>query len=1060
MSDNKLMSFQLFEKCFKIPLYGKYPSLIRKEFRKKFDLPVSDGGFNGLATVDKYISFKNIKEYDPKKKKDITIDQEIISKDNKYIFGKTNYGIITGKKNGLVVLDLDVFPKPDEVSKGIKSLWETEQNNHPFIKYYCFNLGISPCENWYDTLIKIIKKINTYTVQTPNKGFHLYFKYADDDFRNTQDKNIGVDIRAEGGQIVGCGSQTERGKYTAFLDINVKDLSEIDKDYFYDVYSTTSPGKVNKVLKQKLIKTKNVKDAPRNKSLWKYEMNDDIWEEIEKAIKKKASMFFDSNDKDYLYKNWLKMTTFLKFFDKKVFWETLNNKYSNGLDYYDKNNSTWESIDKNAMDKYDPCICSNILKSLDLYYLLSTIKYRPLLPNNIKPDINVDSEGTKGLAEVFTIEPNINYVIKSRTNSGKTYLVNNYHHSLIKKKPLLSITSRVSLAQEHQRIFVKANTEENDMNYNLYCEGNNRKESLYKYEGENLIIQLDSIDRIENFDFSNYIVFVDELQSVFEYLDTSPTFDKKKIKIQRLFRKILKNCYQFIGVDADIQDTVLEYLNPSKYVKHKSLDSFKIASPNLDFTYVNNEFHPYKDVEADEIYDYNTLAELISKEEQFMVCCDSQTEAHNLKNKIKLITGKSDDDFNIKVIDRLHTGSKDLDEIEQVVFSPAIIYGLDSIKKRKVFCLYKGHTITAKAMLQQVSRCRNIQHLYFHFMDSNNICKPFEFNSPDDVLDRIKYLHGESKKYKINIPDDDDADVSPSELFYNYRMSKHLYNFDSDNTNKKKHFIQGLGNMKIKVLTNGTQKIKQLDNKEKKKLNEKTKEDMLEHFMNNFVNTETPDQYYTRINEILKIPDDKILEYSELFINPMAITQHFNFINIFANKKEESVDKLRDVINENYSVNVVWSDDSKVIWLKNMMDTLSIDLPETGLKIIKNLDKDTAEKEKEKYKKLFRDRSKTLDFTNEKQLTKILVKVITELIGKEDKKNVFIQKKKDLIVDGIRKRFNVYSLNKEFIEYHNTIKKCRTIDNVLLHDYAFDSEEEEEDTEPNPLDYKDWKKFK
>jgi hypothetical protein len=735
-SNNKiLMSKKLFENTFKIPLYGKFPSLIKKEFRKQYGIPVSTG-YDDTATKDTYITFKNIYGEKLNQKTQemdrVIIDQEIISKDNKYIFNKTNYGIITGKKNGLVVLDLDLFPKAEEKAKGITSLWEKEKNNHPFIKYYCKSLDISPTENWYDTLILIIKKIDTYTVQTPNKGFHLYFKYDGGDFRNTQDKYLGVDIRGQGGQIVGCGSCTDKGKYIAYLDIELQELSQVHKEYFYEVYSTTSNGTVNKVLKEKIKKTNTVKDAPRDKSLWKFQMDGDIWEVIEKAVKKKAPMYFDSKNSEYTYKNWLKITTFLKFFDKKVLWETLNNKYSNGIDYCHKNNSTWDSIDKIVMDKYDPCICTNILYGLSLEHLLGSIKLRPLLPNIIKPDINIDSAGTKGISDVFTIEPNKHYVIKSRTNSGKTYLVNNYHHTLKEHKPLLSITSRVSLAEEHQRVFIKANTVENDMDYVLYCEGKNRKESLYKYEGNNLIIQLDSIDRIENFDFSEYIVFIDELQSVFEYLDTSPTFENKKIKIQKIFKKILRNCFQFIGVDADIQDTVLEYLNPGKYIKnHPLLLDFQKASPNLDVVYVNNEFHPYKDTPAEEIYDYDKFVELIAKEKAFMVCCDSQKEAHNLKNKLKLLRNCKDDE--IKVVDRLYNENKDLDAIEQLMFSPAVIYGLDSTMNRKVFCLFKGHTISAKAMLQQVSRCRNIEKLSFYWLSylrdsfSNEcICKNIE----------------------------------------------------------------------------------------------------------------------------------------------------------------------------------------------------------------------------------------------------------------------------------------------------------------------------------------------
>jgi hypothetical protein len=1040
ISDN-LINVRIFQDSYKIPLFGKFPSLIKKEFRSKYNLPVS--GYNELSHKLKYITYKNIKDENGK-----VIDQEIISNDNKYKYGITNYGFITGSKNGVIVLDLDLYPKPDEITKGVTSLWQRDGNNHPFIQHYIKHYDIEPSQNWIDTVYLIIEKINTFTVKTPNKGFHLYFKYSNNDLRNTQDKNLGVDIRGDGGYVVGCGSKLQAGEYTPFRNVEIQDLCSHDKDYFYNVYATTPTGKINTVLKEKLIKKKNVKDTPRDLSLWKYEMNDDIFNKILYKLKKQSSEYFNKDDPKYTYKNWLKITTFLKVFDKKDIWESFNTKYSNGIDYHEKNNSSWECIDKSAMNKYDTCICQSILKSLDLYYLLSAIKYRPLLSNIAKPDVIVDSENTKGLSQVFQIQPNNNYVIKSRTNSGKTYLVNDYHHNLEVFKPLLSITSRVSLAEEHQRVFVRANKINCDMNYNLYCEGKNRKESLYKYEGENLIIQLDSLDRISNYDFSNYIVFVDELQSVFEYLDTSPTFEKKKNKIQKLFKRILKTCHQFIGVDADIQDTVLEYLNPAKYISDCN-KNFILASPELDFKFIDNLYHPYKNVEAEEITNYDTLVDLLSKEDQFMVCSDSQKECHNLKNKLKLVQNKSDDDFQIKVIDRVYNGSMNLDDLDQVMFSPKIIYGLDSIKRRKVFCLFKGHTITAKAMLQQVSRCRNIEKLYFYFMDSTTICKPFEFNSPNDVIDRITYLNDYGKKYKIDIPDIHDDDISPSELFYNYRMSKHLYNFDSDRTNKKLHFIKGLQSMQIKILSSGILKVKPVKPSDKKQLNEMTKKDMLKHFIDNYVNKDgEKDEYYTRINEVLRIPDSQLLDNQELFTNPMSLTHHFNFINIFSNKESESINKVKDLINETYNINIVWSDDAKVVWLKKQLDTLGINLLESGLKINTPFSKENSVRIEAEYKSLFRDRRVKVDFKIDKEITKILCKVIGELIGDDNNKEVFKVTRKDIIINNIRKTWNDYQLNNDFVKKHELIRDYRS--SIKLDEYAFDTDD---DDEIDDLDY-------
>ena len=51
----------------------------------------------------------------------------------------------------------------------------------------------------------------------------------------------------------------------------------------------------------------------------------------------------------------------------------------------------------------------------------------------------------------------------------------------------------------------------------------------------------------------------------------------------------------------------------------------------------------------------------------------------------------------------------------KIIYSPKVIYGIDSCMRRNVYCWYKEHTINPKKMVQQVARCRNINNLYYHF---------------------------------------------------------------------------------------------------------------------------------------------------------------------------------------------------------------------------------------------------------------------------------------------------------------------------------------------------------
>jgi len=112
-----------------------------------------------------------------------------------------NIGIACGP-SALVVVDLDVADghdparRPDGPGSGVASLQllcQVHGQRYP---------------------------AGTYTVDTPSGGCHLYFTAATTPVRNSAGK-IGpcIDIRADGGYVVGAGSRTASGSYDARGDV-------------------------------------------------------------------------------------------------------------------------------------------------------------------------------------------------------------------------------------------------------------------------------------------------------------------------------------------------------------------------------------------------------------------------------------------------------------------------------------------------------------------------------------------------------------------------------------------------------------------------------------------------------------------------------------------------------------------------------------------------------------------------------------------------------------------------------------------------------------------------
>lgn len=997
MKDSK----SIFKTSFKIPIINntKFPLKIMKKFTKHY-LSIDESiGFNEYSTKIKYRTFKKLVNDN----KEVTGYEDISETTYKYsdIGKKINWGIITGSKNKLYIFDLDCY----------KEKWKTYGNNHPFIKHYQKVYDLQLNDNYMTNIETIISKIDTFSVKTGKGGYHLYFNYnTNSNLARKCCEDLEFDFLGEGGYCMGYNSIVNDNKYEVINDTEIKYFNESHED-FYNILITHNLDKPQKEKKlKKLKKHKIQKNHKMDMTLWDYDLDDETWNQILHAIQYFKNKYFQGKHTDYCYDNFLKITTFFKFFNKKDDWIKLCKIDKNYNAYEQPNNILWNSIDiEEVKNKYQPkCIVSIILLEINKYHLLSNIKYRKLLDNYIQPDLVLDSTNTLGIAEVFSIDSDKNYIIKSKTNTGKTYLVNQYHHN--QDRPIISITSRVSLAVEHKKVFLDMNSEHEDTDYLLYNDEN--LDPYFKnYEGANMIIQIDSLLKLQSWDFSNYIIFIDELQSVFEYLDTSTTLKTKRKEVEAIFIDMLKNCHQFIGVDADIQDSVLHFFKPSVIN-----DNHNEIAINKEFVFVENLYSPYKDVEAEEIYDYEILMDLVSKQEEFMLCCDSATECHNIKN---YISDKYPDKYNVNeivIIDRLYDTQNEemnLDNIKKLLFSPKVVYGLDSTMKRKVFCVFKGHTISAKSMLQQVSRCRNPEKIYFHWMNKDIVVKDFEFNSTDEVIDRVQYLNTFCNKYKsVSLSDNVRC---PYEKFYNDRMLFHLYNSDSDYTNRYKHFKLGLKRMDIKVLSNGCKKSVKLNKKTTQKITQLTIKELETHFLDN-----KDSEYYQKINEILQIDNDDKEKFKTMFINPYAVQQHLNYINFFKKSSPESIEKIKTLLTSNYNLNVTLSDENRISWLKSTLDIVGFDY-ETF-----NFEKDLQNPAKyfDEYCKLFRNQT-IKSFDDKADFKKAVKTAFDQLFAITPKQSIFTGKSKEKTIEKKRYRYTEYSLNKEIYNYHLELLKYR-----------------------------------
>tara|TARA_R110002020_G_scaffold38146_6_gene115008 strand:+ start:1543 stop:4287 length:2745 start_codon:yes stop_codon:yes gene_type:complete len=840
-----------------------------------------------------------------------------------------NYGILCGKINDLLVVDFDTSKKD-----------------------YKFEYGLD---------LEMLKK-TTYAVKSPN-GFHLYFKYDKDIVQKQDiktDKICDVDTRSDGGYVVGNGSKRAVGKKgEKNLIMKYRSLNNL--------FPTKLPDELKKILLENGYGKSDDKKPINTKKNLKNKNPNNVYDMIDKSVFipdfHLIKILDDLPDLFYNKTEFWKFASIFKYLDKYDIWNNFNKKQGKKDYKYDEINN------KKIWDDVNPYKCNlnllvNLFKNKENqgYYQLKNIIEKPI--KSIK--INKEKLGYD------FIQPDLNYLIKSDTGTGKTTSVK---HFLMKNENLkfISIVSRKSLGQAQHATF----NENNDLDVEYYEYMDFWEKS---YSQSNIVIQIDSLLKIhQGFDLENYVIVLDEFESMLYHLFMVETMNNKRISVFKKLIYLLQNCKNFICIDADITEKSIEFLN--RFI-------------GRNFECYENKYLHNKNVNAFEIEEAELFISQLKKEEKFLCACDSASQAELIKKEIQ-----KDENDDIKIITSKTDEYIDFNKHNKIIYSPKVIYGIDSQLERPVYVFMKEHTINPKNMLQQIARERKITNLYFHFKQ-----KSFKYNSTtfDDVLTTNKNVltYGINKKDNIL----DTAFTLEDEILQkNYLMiySKFEYENLCYNTNKFCHFLKLVQERGFNLQTFKKQNTP-LPKKEKEPLNT---EEWLE-----LTNSRKIVEDYLGLSKW----DEVLLENVEFVAQYNFFSEHYNYKNFFIDNvdSKELWEKTQD--KDDFMVNKIKSNNEKIRFLREFKKmTNNTDPYELSCKKIMN--KEQINKFEFEYKAIFNQKYYDLKFKYDTlyDLNKIQAKMYKTIFGN---KSVDAKRKS---VDG--EKIYEYNFNDNDLQIHKKL---------------------------------------
>ena len=784
-----------------------------------------------------------------------------------------NYGILTGAINNLLVLDIDV-------KDGGLFEWQNYLNKYG--------------------------DINTIQISTPSNGYHYYFKYSHSDkayallienhlTNKTKFRNKGLDIRSNGGYVVGVGSNN----YDYMTECeSISEMPTTLIDWLLEYENNNNEDKEPSV--------NSIKSASTNTQIninnYKYNITDDqVWEILEKL------------DDKYLesYSEWLKVTTILKNLDKYDIW----NMWSKRSHKYNeiKNINHWNNAKAN--------IDINFLAKLTDHEEIPRFKIYEALttqPNIRNVDFNqkyVYDKECKHKQFKYRYYKNYSTIIlKSTTGTGKTSAISQHTQTYLKQNinnKFLTITARQSLSDQHQDSF-------KNINLSNYQDG----DIISKRAATICINSLLQLEELPTSEINKYIIYIDEIASFLEAITHNETLDGKLKSIYMVLMKLIKHAHKVIVSDALINDGVLEFL------KHRN-----------NIIFIKNNFVKYQDIEATRLRNeddfLNEMIEHVKNNEYFFFGCDSKDITIKFCNECKKHSDNHDKFMVITSDTPMRIKDANTEFKNKFVFySPKITYGVDFNNHdlaQDVFIYIKGHTIQPSGAFQQATRTRNIKKLYFYGETPN---KKSIYEDIEEVKQTFKQNINTCKNLKTictYINEDNEEDIVENSFFNLFCYQEYVK--DIYNTNKIEHFKEILSSYGFKLNETGIKK--EIDKGKKKDmttLKDKINEEVFNEFLED--NDKQKDKYHILNNNIEYLgltTNEQFKEYKDIIIDNYKVEDHNNIISLL--KFDPYIkNKLEEMKESSYDVKQYLSKYHKIQLLRNIEKKYNIGFLEVDFK--------------------------------------------------------------------------------------------------------------------------------
>ena len=549
----------------------------------------------------------------------------------------------------------------------------------------------------YGSMIKTYPEIlDTRINQTPNGGYHVFFKY-DDSIPTCSIRSgllNGLDIRNDGGFIIAPPAyQIINDVKIPYYKINENSVKKLPPNLTQYILENCNCKKINKT---------NLNEQEYSESRFHFHNLELLKEALQKI---------PNGDK------WRQVTNAIKGLVNSENYEQIIEIW----DQWSKGHQTY-NYDKNLeiFAKMKPKIHPNyIFKRAEVKTRVFSIPY-------IEPELNFTHRFntqyiSNGMKKLESEIAKMDYAIKSGTGTGKTYYASDLVKTKHMKDRVFLVTNRVSLSQQHKKSFEKCGFKHyqdrslarNDAITEFVQNTNNAK----------LIIQINSLFKIREIP-KDHILILDEVTSLLKYL-TSGNIAKMEVVILK-FNELIRNAKQVICIDGDLDQYSIDYIQAFRSKPMQLIKNDYQNAKGIKCTFTRNLDRVSEKIE-NSIKDGYLTAHACDTKAMTKIVNEKLIELGISENQIKSYHTDSKEDRNdLADVNRTWNG-------KHVTYSPSIVTGVDYTADYRTVFLYVSAcgmthgktTINARDMAQQIARFRNINELVI-YLDTSSYKPPFE----------------------------------------------------------------------------------------------------------------------------------------------------------------------------------------------------------------------------------------------------------------------------------------------------------------------------------------------